>query len=318
MPNGNFKGVVNRIAGNTSATGKYLKNEVFYSIQDGNWYSPSFSIDILCVGGGGGAGGWDGGSNSQHGGGGAAISASYIYSRGVSLTVSVGGGGGAGVSGVTASGGGTGGFNGGGAGGNAGGSGSSGGGGGGGGWSGVYHPGISAYLVVAGGGAGGGGANEGFANDATAAGGGIQNNGANGTSMIGTAGDAFSGDGGGFGGAGGGWYGGAKTSPTTGASSGGGNLSNTQYLTSIVTVNGFDGARGYGGESANITWYGYTPRDAVGRGGNFGNMSKPGANGIVIIRYAGNQKASGGNVTTVDGFTFHVFSSPGTFLSSVA
>jgi hypothetical protein len=59
-------------------------------------------------------------------------------------------------------------------------------------------------YFIAGGGSGGGGGNEGISNDVNTAGGGIQWNGANGVSLIGTAGANYPGDGGGTGGGGGG------------------------------------------------------------------------------------------------------------------
>jgi hypothetical protein len=40
-----------------------------------------------------------------------------------------------------------------------------------------------------------------------------------------------------------------------------------------------------------------------------------GGSGIVIIRYAGAQKGTGGTVTSAGGYTYHTFTSSGTFVS---
>lgn len=55
-----------------------------------------------------------------------------------------------------------------------------------------------------------------------------------------------------------------------------------------------------------------------GRGGHIGNsaddgVSDAGRDGIVIIRYLGPQRATGGTVTTSGGYTIHTFTSNGTF-----
>jgi hypothetical protein len=47
----------------------------------------------------------------------------------------------------------------------------------------------------------------------------------------------------------------------------------------------------------------------VGSGGSGSN----GGSGIVIIRYAGSQVATGGTVTSAGGYTYHTFTSSGTF-----
>ena len=48
---------------------------------------------------------------------------------------------------------------------------------------------------------------------------------------------------------------------------------------------------------------GYSP---TGDGGN-------GGSGIIIIRYLGSQRGSGGTVTSSGGYTYHTFTSSGTF-----
>ena len=100
-------------------------------------------------------------------------------------------------------------------------------------------------YFIAGGGSGGGGGNEGISNDVNTAGGGIQWNGANGVSLIGTAGANYPGDGGGTGGGGGGLYGGAGQSLPTGLSSGGGNYINPSYAVNSYFSNYFDGTGDY-------------------------------------------------------------------------
>ena len=39
-----------------------------------------------------------------------------------------------------------------------------------------------------------------------------------------------------------------------------------------------------------------------------------GANGVVIVRYFGRQRGSGGTVTTVGNFTYHTFTASGSFI----
>jgi hypothetical protein len=57
-----------------------------------------------------------------------------------------------------------------------------------------------------------------------------------------------------------------------------------------------------------------TPSDAgpanSGRGGGCRNA---GGSGIVVIRYAGAQRGTGGTVTSSGGYTIHTFTSSGTY-----
>ena len=270
------------------------------------------SMEFITIGAGGGSGGPDGGSYACGGGSGALISGSVslIFSGSI-LYIYVGGGGGGGVGCVAGTGAGAGGTNGGGAGGNAGGSGCSGGGGGGGGWSGISTG--SNYIAVVGGGSGGGGANEGGANDANSSGGGVQSAGANGTSFTGGIGDNFSGDGGGWAGGGGGYYGGAKQNTSTYVNSGGGNY--TGSLTFNCSISNGTGV-GQGSTAANITYnwsgltgnYGGGGAPIIGSGGTAGS----GTSGVVAIRYAGIQKATGGTISNSGGSTIHTFTSNAT------
>lgn len=50
-----------------------------------------------------------------------------------------------------------------------------------------------------------------------------------------------------------------------------------------------------------------------GGGSGLDSNSGGGGSGIVIIRYAGSQRGSGGTVTSSDGYTIHTFTSSGTF-----
>jgi len=285
------------------------------------------NIEILAIGGGGGAGGPDGPVGAGGGAGGAVYGKYTLPANGSNIyTVGVGGGGGYGQGCAGNAPGGTAGVNGGGIGGNAGTGGCSGGGGGGGGWSGFYQG--STYYVVAGGGAGGGGSNEGTANDIATPGGGNQSI-ANGTSMTGQNGTAYSGDGGGGGAGGGGFYGGAgqsslnQTNLTTSQAWGGANYTNpnnrTAYATYVGNSGALSGAGGTGGQGTtstitNSTNFNYN--NTYGKGGNAqGNggtsTTANGNNGVVIIRYQGSPVATGGTITQSDGYTLHTFTTAG-------
>jgi len=61
---------------------------------------------------------------------------------------------------------------------------------------------------------------------------------------------------------------------------------------------------------ANVNFFGYI---SAGSGGTFGRGINNGANGTVVIKYTGYQKATGGNVVYDNGYTFHTYNSPGTF-----
>jgi hypothetical protein len=55
-----------------------------------------------------------------------------------------------------------------------------------------------------------------------------------------------------------------------------------------------------------------------GGGGGFHNptgseLGATGGSGIVIIRYAGSQRGTGGTVVSSGGFTYHTFTTSGTF-----
>jgi hypothetical protein len=90
-------------------------------------------------------------------------------------------------------------------------------------------------------------------------------------------------------------------------------------------ANGFPGAGGAGGGGRGAKGGGNTSFDLAfagivntGGGGGAGtnNTLRPanGGSGIVVIAYPGAQRGSGGNtVTTANGKSIHVFTSPGTY-----
>lgn len=131
------------------------------------------------------------------------------------------------------------------------------------------------------GGSGGGGAKGIDADGGTAAGAGIGLSDDQGTGVNGSDGDANN------------------------AANGGGSA--TQWLDGITYAIG--GARGDNGG---------TPETTKGSGGDGANDSgtisaTSGQSGIVKIRYAGNQKATGGTITQDGGYTYHTFTGNGTF-----
>lgn len=120
----------------------------------------------------------------------------------------------------------------------------------------------------------------------------------------GGGGAAYSNPFGGNGGIGGG--GGAAVGATFGGigynngSVGGGGSPNSQTNTPGGNAGANTGGGGGGGSHYNWT-----------------NKGGDGGSGIVIIKYAGRQKATGGIVVTMDGFTTHTFTSSGTFTPGV-
>jgi hypothetical protein len=105
-----------------------------------------------------------------------------------------------------------------------------------------------------------------------------------------------------YAGGGGGGAGGASTSTAPGGTGGGGT-----------------GAATTGNSAANAGDGGNTPGGANTGGGGGGDAAsrnaggKAGGSGIVIIRYAGSQRALGGTISSAGGFTFHTFTSSGTY-----
>lgn len=292
----------------------------FLGIQsDGNLgyiSSPIVAVEYLVVGGGGSGGPAFAGSHGGGGGGGGGVqTGSATLVRGTILPVVVGSGGAAVASntggrgnmggqssfnGLTASGGG-------------GGAGSS----------------VGAGNLAATGGATGGGGN--VYNVTGAAGGSGQGfAGGNGGGVAGSSGVAGGGGGagavggnssslqsgaggagvasnisgvpvtyGGGGGGGGGWTSSTTLSGAGGA--GGGGAGGGAAGTSTVGAGGQSGANGLGGGGGGMN------------GGATANGSGAGGSGVVIIRYAGVPRATGGIITQVSGYTIHTFTSSGNF-----
>lgn len=291
----------NSIIGNRPVPLGKSSTGVTLSIKDQQIFNaPFYTISVLAIGGGGGGGGGDGGTPGAAGGNGGIVYGNVSVYAGQTFTVQVGGGGYNSDALIT----------GGGSYGARGASGTSGSGGYGGGWSGVYIGGT--YYFVAGGGAGGGGAAEGSANDVTSPGGGNQPSGANGTLFSGGSGAQYQGDGGGGGGGGGGYYGGAgQTNLSGGQASGGGNYTHPSLVSGGTKTNGTDGpiGTGVGGGIAapynSVTFTGYN--GTSGRGGSSGVTGTINNDGVVIIRYPGGPRGTGGNITQDATYTYHTF-----------
>jgi hypothetical protein len=283
---------------------RVVTNGLVFDLDAGNPKSVGLStIEVLVVAGGGAGGGRHAGGG---GGGGVLYSSAFAVTVGTAYTVTVG------------------------AGGTPGGYGSQGGSGG---------NSVFSSLTSVGGG-GGGGYNNGAAtvNGLTGGSGGggayaVGLPGGNGSAGSGTAGQGNAGgvgsqawNGGGGGGAGGG---GGNGSGQAGGTGGIG----LQYSVSGAatyyggggggcgeggpgTLNG--GAGGLGGGGAGNSTYNPTQATAGinglggGGGGTRDGAAVAGGSGVVIIRYPGLQKASGGTVTNVGGYTVHTFTSVGT------
>lgn len=169
-------------------------------------------------------------------------------------------------------------------------------------------------LTAIGGGGGGYGASASAGYSGGSGGGGGYNgysaasNGGAGTAGQGNAGSGVSGTS-----ASGGGGGGATSagSANTGSGGGSGGLGGNGY----TWLNGITYATGGQGGAANVN------ADALNGSGN----GSPGAyaaaqtwrggDGTVIVRYLGNQRASGGTVSSSGGYTYHTFTTSGTFTS---
>lgn len=252
------------------------------------------NIDYLIVAGGGGGGNQSGGG----GGGGGLVSGSTTVSSNNTYTITVGGGGALNTNGsdstafsVTATGGGRGGY------------------------------GISGgTLNGASGGSGGGGAGS----AATSGGSGTVGQGRNGgNGAIETGKQSLAGGGGGAelpGGsqdavgkkAGNGGRGAAWLNGTRYAAGGGGSYSG--YPEGSAGTGGVGGG-GNGADEAQSVGTAGTANLGGGGGGGFTNawVGGAGGSGVVVIRYAGTPNGSGGTITQSGGYTYHTFTSSGTF-----
>jgi hypothetical protein len=268
-----------------------------------------YSVDFLVVAGGGGGGAYNGGGGGAGGfrtsagtsGGGGSAESQISVTSGTSYTVTIGAGGAGQVSSTQSVAGSNSSFS----------SITSIGGGKGGGYTGSFYSASS-------GGSGGGAAyaassaGSGTANQGYAGGNGDGNNaaGGGGAGAVGSNATASSGGNGGngvassisgssvtyAGGGGGGAYpAGGASSAGTGGSGGGGN-GGYNAAGSAGTAN-----RGGGGGGAQDT--ANPPNNPGGAGGS----------GIVIIRYLGAQRGTGGTVTSSGGYTIHTFTSSGTY-----
>lgn len=118
---------------------------------------------------------------------------------------------------------------------------------------------------------------------------------------------------GGNGGIGGGGGGGVAIAANLGTpGSGGGSALNAggNGLISYNNPNGGDGGANTGGGGGGA---GANPPNTNPSGASYAARSGAGGSGIVVIKYAGSPKATGGTITQVNGFTIHAFYSSGTF-----
>lgn len=173
------------------------------------------------------------------------------------------------------------------------------------------------------GGSGGGGAN-------TTSGSGT---GGSGTSGQGYAGGTAAYNGSNWGSAGGGGAGSVgqdTTSASTGGNGGTGKNTESTWATATTTgVNGYYASGGAGNKGTATNGGGNgAPSDSggdvagagtinTGSGGGGGRAvtGGNGGSGIVIIRYAGSQVGTGGTVVTTGGYTYHTFTSSGTYIA---
>tara|TARA_R110002074_G_scaffold308271_1_gene479130 strand:+ start:743 stop:2560 length:1818 start_codon:yes stop_codon:yes gene_type:complete len=183
------------------------------------------------------------------------------------------------------------------------------------------------HTTAAGGGSGGGGGSA-YAGGAGTAGqgnaGGLgyvhstawRGGGGGGKGAVGQTGQA-----GGDGGAGSNAYATWATATSTGANSGyyaGGGGAGSYHHS-----NAGSGGVGGGGNGANPASNGGAGTVNTGGGGggggshgSAGGAGGAGGSGIVIIRYAGSDAATGGTVITTGGYTYHVFTSSGNFITA--
>lgn len=185
--------------------------------------------------------------------------------------------------------------------------------------------------------AGGGGANN-YGNPQNAGSGGSGGGGSN-FRPTGGSGTAGQGNAGGTGGgsnstAGGGGGAGSVGGSVSGsiAGSGGTGRSDTWTGSTRTIAGGGGGAAGAGGTAGtgqagggngstgdgNATAGSAAANTGSGGGGATGGgaaVSGSGGSGIVVIRYLGSQRATGGTITTVGGYTIHTFTSSGTFIA---
>jgi hypothetical protein len=271
------------------------KNEIY---QDGGWQTFVFQYDIdylVVAGGGGGA--------SGGGGAGGLLQSSTTVSTGQTNSITIGAGGANGTGSTVGTNGGT----------------------------------SSGFTTSTVGGGGGGHFSNGGANAGVAGGSGGGGGGADTGGVIAGAASGTSGQGnaGGLGvalnttqGRGGGGGAGAVGANGSGSTGGAGGIGiNWQSLGTYYAGGGgggggtgASGGSGGGGNGAN-GGSGQTGGSATantgGGGGGGGavaaNNGGSGGSGVVIVRYLGSQRGSGGTVTSTGGYTYHTFTSSGTY-----
>jgi hypothetical protein len=270
-----------------------------------NYFEDDLFVEYLVAGGGGGGSGWGDGVG---GGAGGVLLGSITLARG-SHTIVVGAGGARGTNSSSSRG--------------TTGSDSS----------------LNSFIAYGGGGGGSKVDNDGLPGGCGGGGYGdnVAPNGVGGSGVIGQGykgGDGINYYRGGSGGGAGGAGIDGSTSDAAGLSRADGGIGKLSYITGSGTYYGGGGAAGGccdrgtgigglggGGNAGNQNIDGtdgtVNTGGGGGGGGSYFNRATYGGNGgsgIVIIRYAGSQKATGGNtVYTQDGYTVHIFTSSGTF-----
>ena len=249
----------------------------------------TYSIEYIVVAGGGGGGGGGGYETGGGGGAGGYITSTATFSVGSSYTVTIGAGGA--VTGATG----------------AGNSGNA---------SSVSGTGVS--LTTTGGGGGGAGGT-------AAKSGGSGGGGSNWSQTTGAAGTSGQGNNGGNGGStgnnsgpagGGGGKGAAGSSP----GAGGIGLADTWTGSTRYLAGGGGGAGGYaggtggGGAGGGTVGTNGTANTGGGGGGTISyNNTSAGGSGIVVLRYLGAQRGSGGTYSSSGGYSIHTFTSSSTY-----
>jgi hypothetical protein len=94
------------------------------------------------------------------------------------------------------------------------------------------------------------------------------------------------------------------------AGGGGGGASLNFSTGPVNSTAGLGGGGAGGGATQGVAG---TVNTGGGGGGGYGTGSGAGGSGIVIIRYLGTQRATGGTITTSGGYTIHTFTTSGTF-----
>jgi len=276
-------------------TVRHYKNSVESVDSTSDSATTSLAVEYLVVAGGGG--GRSGFIDGQPGGGGGAASlvTAATFQPGITYTIVVGAGGAGGASGSA--------------------SGANGG-------ESSLHNGTS-YLARMAGGTGGSGTTGGAGGTVLSGSGAAGGVGGNQNTSPGSIGSGTGGGGGGgYGGTGGG-NGGA------GGGGGAGGVGGTSPGTAGVSSSGSGGQPGWDGANAsggggggggynisgkcNSTSGCYGGGGGGGGGASQGNPAGNGGEGVVIIRYLGSQKATGGTITSSGGYTIHTFTSSGTF-----